>query len=301
MIKFLLKVIIVFSVLILIFYITDKLYLGYAKDYRNLKIVDNLVLGDSHTQTAVNDSIINNSLNISIDAENYFFSYYKLIFYTTNYKIKNVILGLSYHNFSSVYDNSYYKSEILKMENYIPLLDLEGHIFLFNQAPMTYLKSIKKALKYQIKSIFISNNRPVWEGKYYSSKNSNLADSTIDLSVRRHYIDKYQKYYPISLEQIEYTFKMIELCSDKNIKIYMLVTPLHTKYMNKVPEQYRNILDSIKTITQNNKLDFSNYSFNDNQFGDGDHLNYFGSILFSRVLSDTLKYFGSYNSNIIKN
>ena len=54
---------------------------------------------------AFNDQYIKNSKNISLDAECYQFSYFKLLgLLKNNHSIKNICLGYSYFNFSSYYD-----------------------------------------------------------------------------------------------------------------------------------------------------------------------------------------------------
>jgi|GEM_PF-6890938 len=57
--------------------------------------IETLVIGDSHTQTALNPALMRGCISMSYSDENYFFTYYKLKWALEKEKnIKNVILDL---------------------------------------------------------------------------------------------------------------------------------------------------------------------------------------------------------------
>ena len=70
------------------------------------KNVTTIICGDSHTKSAVNDSLLQHSINISQTSEHFLYTYNVLAFtLKNNPQIKKVILGVSYHSFSEIYDS----------------------------------------------------------------------------------------------------------------------------------------------------------------------------------------------------
>jgi hypothetical protein len=67
--------------------------------------ITKIFIGDSHMEKAINDSLLENSVNLAQSSESLYFSYYKLkILLEHNPTIKDVYLGFSYHSVSSYYD-----------------------------------------------------------------------------------------------------------------------------------------------------------------------------------------------------
>ena len=66
-----------------------------------------IFVGDSHIQSAINDALIANVVNLSQNGEPYYFTYYKLkkIVASKKTKIKTIYLGFGYHNLSSYRDD----------------------------------------------------------------------------------------------------------------------------------------------------------------------------------------------------
>ena len=110
-IKIFIKKIIFFFTILLSIVIAAFILLNLYHDLflNEVKLSSNITtifIGDSHIQTAINDSLIENSINISTTAESYYFSYYKLQRYLpANPQIKRIYLGFSYHNFSNYYED----------------------------------------------------------------------------------------------------------------------------------------------------------------------------------------------------
>ena len=100
--KFFLKIVsfvsIIFATIVLM--ITIVLNTSFPDNVFNLgNEIKVLIIGDSHTECAINDSILNNSMNFSQSGDNYLYSYTKLtLFKKNNPKLKHVILSYSYFN-----------------------------------------------------------------------------------------------------------------------------------------------------------------------------------------------------------
>ena len=122
--------------------------------YRNINInngINTLVIGDSHTELAINDSLLNNTLNISTPAEGYIFTYMKLRnILKNNSQIRNIMLGVSYHNFSSYYDKYIYEEEPYSLiSQHISLMELKDLFIFLEKLPQfkTWLKYSETVLK----------------------------------------------------------------------------------------------------------------------------------------------------------
>ena len=73
--------------------------------YPSEENIELLFLGDSHITNAVIESIMQNAVKLSQRSEPYYYTYQRLKFVSNNSKIEKIILGYSYHNISSYYDN----------------------------------------------------------------------------------------------------------------------------------------------------------------------------------------------------
>jgi len=90
---------------------------------QNKKIV---ILGDSHTQCAVNDSVFQEAINLSESADTYFYSYIKFKrLLKENPQLEILVIGYSYHNVTKNQDNWLTKESINTFK--LPL-----HFFLFD-------------------------------------------------------------------------------------------------------------------------------------------------------------------------
>lgn len=291
---YILKVLFVVFAILSLFIFVDINYTKSVYDIAPRKNITNLIMGDSHTQTAINDTLINSCFNSSWSSENYFYTFYKLLYYNKKFKVRNVIIGFSNHNISSLYnnfnDNLNNKSGLI--HKYMPIIDIKGKWILFKSSPVIFLSAIQEVFKYEINYLLKKNDQDKlpWEGRYYDSKYSNLDDSIISKSSKRHYYDEKGQVRELSNIQIEYLNKIMEFCNDNNINVILIKTPLNEKYNKMIPVEFKGYFDNLcKNLNGNCFFDFSNIYFENNLFGDGDHLNYFGALKFSKIISDTLK------------
>ena len=67
--------------------------------------ITTVFLGDSHIEQAINDTLLENCINLGQNSESLYFSYFRLkVLLESNPSIKVVCLGFSYHSLSSYYD-----------------------------------------------------------------------------------------------------------------------------------------------------------------------------------------------------
>jgi hypothetical protein len=89
-------------ILIVIQFLGLKLILNHNTDYYLGKDKTTLIIGDSHIEADLNDSIISNSVNLAVGGSPVYFNYIKLKkILEHNNQIKTVILGYSPINLRS--------------------------------------------------------------------------------------------------------------------------------------------------------------------------------------------------------
>jgi hypothetical protein len=276
--------------LIILFWLSMELN---RRLYRNVTIdpkISTLVIGDSHTELAINDSLLPNTLNISTPAEGYVFTYFKIRqIIEHNSNVKNIMLGVSYHNFSSFYDKYIFEEEPYSLiSQYLSLMDYR-YLFMF-------LK--KSASIANISAIFrnsIGNLTGYEKNKYPYIGGFHIIENDDDLTVERITKRINSQYYlndqPLPGSEINglYLKKIVELCRGKNVNLIFLNTPLFSEYYAKVPD---NMINEYKQAVK--YLGVAEISFDgldlpaDCFLPDGDHLNYKGAMLTTRYLASKL-------------
>lgn len=251
-----------------------------------------IIMGDSHPKCAIDPDLIKNSINLSEHSESYLFTYYKLKNYLKyNSEVETLILGFGFHNIFHENEKINSKNNSLN-SSYFLLLDFYGIRKYCHNNPIIILKKLTQILVFQTKEQiqFANQNHQIlkninpWGGYYNSSKN-NINDSIVKIAIQRHYNDT-----SISTTQIEQLIRIINLCKVNNIKLHLVNTPLHESYVRKIPEHY---IKSYYTVC--NDLKLNNYlidthkdEFNDNEFGDGDHLNSRGAIKYTYLIHNII-------------
>jgi hypothetical protein len=258
------------------------------------KNITTIIAGDSHTKTSLNPEILTNCVNISEVAENYIFTYYKLChFLRMNPQIKNIILGFSYHNISKVFLESLLK-DISYCDSYYLILDDNGKSLLdtssmsYFQAKLEYDLGIPLNINKNnlgLRAVFTKHMSPAdypFYGSFYSSRKSNINDKDLNITITRQYFDNKRQYAGTSGINIAYLNKIIEMCADNNINVYLFMAPLHQKYIDKIPQEAFVNYNEVKSdlLHRYNKIkfiDLSHLNLKDKCMGDGDHVNFFGA------------------------
>jgi hypothetical protein len=270
------------------------IYILFIHTVNTIKIppqTTTLLMGDSHIQSGLNDSLIPNSVNIAQASEHYFYTYnvlQKLLF--NNPQVKRVILGVSYHSFSQFYDDYIppgKKSDLLLSKYYL-ILDYES-IKKINLVPYKLSKQILLNTFNTIK-IGSSLKGHSFIGFFYKSSKSNLNDSTSKEAILRHFYKNDWKEQPFSETQLFYLSRIMQLCKSRGVELSLLNTPLQKKYLTGIPERFiANYYSSLNSIGVSKQLlDFHNYELSDSCFGDSDHLNIFGADTFSKIINTRL-------------
>lgn len=293
-IKFLKKSLLMFSliaIVVCVYILIFKYQISNIKINKNIHI---LVCGDSHTQSAINDAEFKNILNVSQSSEPYLASFNVIRTLTNNNpQIKTIVLGYSFHSLSNTSDDVVYK-EKYKVDfyaRYMPIFDIESIAIISKHNLRGLIKSIPNSLNTwnTLKNLpnihEIDYKNYIFFGNYYMSKTSNFNEKTIKSSIQRHYFEE-NKIANFSIIQEKYLTKIVNLCSEKKLKLFLINTPITNCYLKKIPEKFiKNYYNTIKKIGDKAFLiDFHNLKLKKYCFGDGDHINTYGA----KILSDKL-------------
>ncbi len=264
------------------------------------------IMGDSHTQCAIDPDIIEDSVNLSKNSENYFLTYVKLTYFLKYSKPERVLLNFSYHNFSTLYDEEMLgvRRNVL-LNRYYPIISDQENIFtskkdgdwLYTKLKYDWGLPFDFSNNMHLFFYLMHNGKPdianyPFGGYYRYNDTCNLSNDTIQQSLKAHYDSDGAK-AGISELMYSYVKKICSMCNENNIEIILINTPVHDDYYNKIPDAFKRnhvvVYDHLKQEFNAKYLDFSRFPLPDKGFGDGDHLNALGAKLFSEELSKNLK------------
>lgn len=271
-----------------IFYANYKL----AADYKIESNINTLVIGDSHTQKAINDRYFPNAINLSQSSECFIYSYSKLLEILKHHpNIKTVLLGCSFHSFSSYYDEfvfGKYGAETSARYFFIMPLTLKLEFLLKNNnLTGRYLLQI---LSNGITNLGVRSGQYSFLGNYEAYRTSvKLSEQSIRKRVNTHYFQQ-GKMDGFSSLNVYYLSKVVELCKERKIKLILLNTPMHKYYIENVPDKFKDKFYSLIKSKKLNLIEFEKLKLDDSCFlPDGDHVNEEGARLTTLFLVNVLK------------
>ena len=273
------KKIVIFSVTIMIIFIV-VVYNNYkfVKKQSNFlleKDVENLILGNSHPECALNDGLIDKTINLASSAESYFYTYYKLkTLLEENKQIKNVFLEFGYSGFNKHSETWLWESA--HHHKYSTIIDREGFVSLFFKNP---INTIKIVIKEKPSPMIVD----FWGGYLFLKRDKLQAD--IDRHKEKIDSASDNSNY-VSTIQLRYFKKIINLCQKNNVSVYLIRNPMY-----KSANRYDNVIFKIKNDYFKNVefLDFVNFPLKDEEYGDIHHLNYKGAKTFSLFFNQLIK------------
>lgn len=247
-----------------------------------------LIIGDSHTMWAINDSDINGIQNISLNAEGYIFSYLKLInILKNNPAISKVYLGVSYHNFSIYYDDYIYGGKSTAFfYRYLGIIGCDDFLWLLTQEFSNNIELLKHTLTKSLVTLIRQ------ECSLYSNfPEVKMTNQYNYASMHRRISEQFyknKKELPFSELNILYFKNILGLCKEKGIEVTFISTPLHETYKKMIPINYIELYYTLVTESGITTYNFSDLSLPDSCFlPDADHVNYYGALL-------TTQYFKAY-------
>jgi len=276
-------------------YAIYRLLLSNTRHYALDDGITTIVLGDSHTETSIDDQYFPNLRNFSFRGENLYFSYYKLKrILDTNPQIENVLLSFSYYSLNEFHDDV----PPVFLLDYYWLLDPEGIKTIdptLRDADMILKDMSSRFVRWLLSRIERSEFH-LLNGGYRKLDTSNLNEASSAKRISGHYFkENSAEAQEQSALQILYFEKFIQLCREKGVRLVFINTPLHHSYYTKIPAEFVSKYYSLVADIQRRHpgtttlLDLKESVINDELFHDGDHLNSEGGVHFMKILNKRLQ------------
>jgi hypothetical protein len=261
-------------------------------DDSHYKIVagkENLILGHSYTECGLNDSLIDNTINLSQGGESYFYTYQKLRkIIAANPAIKTVFISFSNNQIHErmdkwVWDDKYIDNNLPR---YNCIIDWPGYKLLLAHNTTAVLRSELTVIKNGMRNIGKTPNfihdRSI--GGYLF-----LRRNKVDSLLKTDFLAREKRDIKLKVSQtnVDYLRKIADFCDDHHINLYFVRMPMRPDSpFLKIDAQY----DSIKKtkFADVTLLDFKNYPTPTEECGDLEHFNYKGARKFSVFFNDLL-------------
>ncbi len=244
-----------------------------------------VILGHSHPACAFNDSLIENTINLSNPGESYFYTYFKakkLI--EDNPSIEVIFIEFTNNQINESMNNWIWGEAFMndRYPKYSPFLKFDDKMILARNNIYDFSTSISLSLKENSGRLLTQNYSYSKNIGGYRYLERNKTDSLIKALPNDNSNSKEIK---ISERNLEYLSKTIQLCQDHNKRVVLIRSPLHHKYSGYSNEDvYQDIRK--KRFGSIEYLDFANFPLNNSEFGDLEHLNHKGAARFSKRFSE---------------
>ncbi len=261
-----------------------------------------LIAGDSHPRRALNPAVIDESVNVSQDAEPYFITYYKLKdILESNPGIEAVVLGFAHHNLSSFNDQKLraqpWASEMFR--RYYPVVPWQE----IDRVDVDAVTRVLAAIRYNM----LPNKRYLmniaerlrtggrgshpYVGAFAHGKGNTLREARPHRNLTRHYWVGPALAEP-SAVSLTYLERIVRLTEDRDVILLLATTPLHEEYAKRIPGSIRSVFEATKTRYEAQGIvivDASDYALPADHFHDSDHVNAAGAAVVSAIFDRRLR------------
>lgn len=289
------------------FLIYDTIY--SPARYRPDSEVTTLIIGDSHAEYALAPEYIKGSQNLATSGEHIFYTYYKLKrLLESRTNVERVILTIFPNTFSKNSDVALFDEEKspFQIRRYYNLLDSEGREVLKENRRILLLcylqyrwglilpdKSEAAAFARLMTRRFEIVHFPSITG-YTSNPQNILTDLRMDKILNKYYYEADGTIAGVSEIGIEYLDKIAALCRDRGLELILVATPEYPPYVEAVPQEHKDRFKEIaeRTASKQEGVRFYDYTLMELEpkaYLDYDHLNTYGSMLFSKELNRVLE------------
>lgn len=286
--KFLLKISIFLGGLFLIIFIV----FGANRYFSNFRINSKdttLIIGHSHSECAYNDSLITGVANYSDSGETYFYNYIKLKkLIQQNPHVNKVLIEFTNNQIKEYMDRRIWEDKYIshRFPKYGVFMNKQEIELLIQKNPSYFKENLSACFKSNF--MMILRNRLNYsseiggykylERKFTDTEKKEEESLTIEEKTNPNSMATYNLYY---------LDKIIDFCTQHDIEIFFVRSPLHTSYALDNETAFQNI---IKTrYKEIDFLDFSKFPLTDDEFGDAIHLNHKGAKKYSLWFDTLLK------------
>jgi hypothetical protein len=249
--------------------------------------VRTVIVGDSHTMWAIDASSIEQVENISLNAEGYVYTYYKLEqLLRSESNLLHVYLGFGYHNLSAYYDEYIYGDQFKSfIHRYIGVMQARDFLNVIVNNPGDLVTIIKNILQKGGRAGL--KQQCTLYGRFPSERKLETFNaSQMKKRILAQYYDD-GKVIGVSESNLIYLDKIVSLLRDNNIEVTLLSTPLHEDYEELVPAEFKQRVADFVSRNDLTIYAFEDLYLSDSEFlPDGDHVNYYGALLTTEKFRD---------------
>lgn len=257
-------------------FISKKTFDYKIKEKKNI-----LIVGNSHTECSINDSILSNSINLSQSASSYFYSYMKIREFTKyNPQIDTVIISFSDNDLFSEKEKWFSSSEKInnKMTRHIILFNKDDYLDLFKSNPIEVI--VQTFILYSDFYNLHTKKRD-FIGSYNKINVNKIDEDIIEFNRSPPIIDSI-----IAITELQYLLKIYNFTQENEIKLILLNTPIYPILEKHFSVIRQRNCSSIARDQMPNATYFDHTSFvlKNSDYADLSHLNNKGSNKYSEFL-----------------
>jgi hypothetical protein len=245
--------------------------------------ITKIIIGNSQPECAFNDSLIPYFKNLANAGETYFYGYQKLKeVLKKNQQINTVYIEFNATTILAREDEKIWKNRFIKHQapNNLAFFNFEDHKLLATKNTMGYHQALLKGIKRNLNRI--SKNQynfidSIGGYRYIKWNHTKSILDTLSYDPKVQYDSKQKQ---IGHYDLSYLQKIINLCNNSQIKVILVRSPYHNKFIGR---KYEVMFQNYRKVNFNDIdfLDFKNFTIDDSEYGDLQHLNYKGAKKFS--------------------
>lgn len=249
-----------------------------------------LFLGHSHSECAYNDTVIDNSLNLSNSGEPYLYTFIKLKkLLASQHNLKAVFLEYTNNVIDEEMNQWMYESKYLNFRypKYGSFFSLNDYLTIAKHNPRSLLTSEAVLLKSNISFLLGNSDRYYKQndwGSYEYLMADNLSKNLEKLQASK---DSLTSKREPSVENIRYLKEIVQLASHFNVKLYFIRTPMSSLYTRSNEKAFLKLYKS--DFQDVEFIDLKEFIKEDEYFSDLEHLNYRGSVFYSQKIDSLIK------------
>jgi len=274
--------------IILIFIVFSELLINKNADFKLEGNPKYIVLGHSHPECAYNDSLIYSFKNLSESGESYFYTYFKIKkLIEHNPSVDVLFIEFTNNQIIEIMDKWIWGEMHMKNRypRYSPFMTTSDKFVLAVNNFHDYINSNSLSSKEILGRIMTNRYKFSDNIGAYLYLERDKTDSLINTIKTK---DTLPKDSSISVLNLTYLTKIIDYATEQGKKVILIRSPLHAFYSGYSNEAiYQNIRNT--KFSSVPYLDFSKFPLRNSEFGDYEHLNHKGAVIFSTWFSSLLQ------------
>lgn len=242
-----------------------------------------LIVGDSHIECALDDSILDNMYNLAQSGSSYFYSYVKAkAVIEHNPQIDTLIVGYSYGDLLTNRDRWFSGEEQIrfKLGDYFFLFSPQDYLDLVRANPLHTLWYTPQVIFKNFENIFRGYSSI---GGYVYSERDRLKEAK-----SRYKEPEYNTSMKYSTYQEYYLLKIYNYCQSKGVQLVLINVPIHhilETDQAKHKDQYCKV--ALQKMPNAILMNDSNFNIPEYGYADLEHLNHKGAEIYSNYLKQS--------------